>query len=327
MADIFICYRRDDSGAGQAGRLYDRLRNHFGHNRVFFDIDSLQFGDNFVEKIQGVLGRCAVALVVIGRDWLVRDEHNRIRLKNNNDYVRLEIAMALKRQGTKVIPVRVHGGKMPAKRDLPADLAPLLEHHGPELRDVSWDRDVQSLIRRLERIVGKPGGKAAGESGTKPPRKGSSPPRKSAGTSGRKGKKSAATPEKARENPSGSRPAAKAPAKQSPGSGRKKKPVTKHTGDPKPRGTASKTATKSGTPTGAGKSARPTKTQGGPASPGGSRTKSGPAKRIGTGPAPRSGGKANSKPGQSSKPGKAPTGGAKRGTTGRAGRGNTGSSR
>jgi len=326
MADIFICYRRDDSGAGQAGRLYDRLRLHFGQNRVFFDIDNLQFGDNFVQKIQTVLGKCAVVLVVIGRDWLIRDEHNHIRLKNTNDYVRLEIAMALKRQGTKVIPVRVHGGKMPAKRDLPADLAPLLEQHGPELRDISWDRDVQSLIRRLEKIVGKPAGKARGESDTKPARKKSSP-QKSSGTSGRKSKKSPATPERARENPSGSRPTAKTPATQGTGPGRKKKPVAKPASDPKPRGTASKTATKSGTSTSAGKSAQPTKTPGRAASPGRSRTKSGPAKRIGTGSAPRSGGKPNSKPGPSLKSGKPSTGGAKRGNTGRTGRGNTSSSR
>ena len=40
MAKIFISYRRDDS-AGHAGRLYDRLSDHFGLDQVFMDIDTI----------------------------------------------------------------------------------------------------------------------------------------------------------------------------------------------------------------------------------------------------------------------------------------------
>jgi hypothetical protein len=38
VARIFISYRRDDSG-GWAGRLYDRISQHFGRDNVFMDID------------------------------------------------------------------------------------------------------------------------------------------------------------------------------------------------------------------------------------------------------------------------------------------------
>ena len=43
MAKIFLSYRRQDS-AGVAGRIYDRLRAHFGDDAVFMDIDSIPFG-------------------------------------------------------------------------------------------------------------------------------------------------------------------------------------------------------------------------------------------------------------------------------------------
>src|SRR5262245_49568065 len=47
---IFISYRRDDS-AGQAGRLYDRLCEHFGKERVFIDVDTIRPGEDFVHVL------------------------------------------------------------------------------------------------------------------------------------------------------------------------------------------------------------------------------------------------------------------------------------
>ncbi len=43
MAKIFISYRRDDS-SGHAGRLYDRLSDHFGPDQVFMDLDTIKPG-------------------------------------------------------------------------------------------------------------------------------------------------------------------------------------------------------------------------------------------------------------------------------------------
>ncbi len=41
MPRIFISYRRDDSAA-HAGRLYDRLIDHFDQQSVFMDVDTIQ---------------------------------------------------------------------------------------------------------------------------------------------------------------------------------------------------------------------------------------------------------------------------------------------
>jgi hypothetical protein len=45
---IFISYRRDDS-AGTAGRLHDRLAERFGQKNLFFDVDNVPAGTDFVE--------------------------------------------------------------------------------------------------------------------------------------------------------------------------------------------------------------------------------------------------------------------------------------
>ena len=66
MPGIFISYRRDDS-AGYAGRLLDHLSGHFGHERVFMDVDDIEAGTDFVEAIEQAVGSCDVLIALIGR--------------------------------------------------------------------------------------------------------------------------------------------------------------------------------------------------------------------------------------------------------------------
>jgi hypothetical protein len=51
MAFIFLSYRREDSIA-YAGRLHDRLAEHFGAQNVFMDVDTLETGVDFVDILQ-----------------------------------------------------------------------------------------------------------------------------------------------------------------------------------------------------------------------------------------------------------------------------------
>lgn len=59
MSGIFISYRREDTIA-YAGRLYDRLSAHFGHERVFMDVDTLDLGVDFVDAIRQTVAACDV---------------------------------------------------------------------------------------------------------------------------------------------------------------------------------------------------------------------------------------------------------------------------
>ena len=69
MPKIFLSYRRQDS-AGVAGRIFDRLRAHFGDNAVVMDVDTIPFGVNFQEYLNAEVARCDVLLAVIGPKWL-----------------------------------------------------------------------------------------------------------------------------------------------------------------------------------------------------------------------------------------------------------------
>ena len=92
---ILISYRREDSAA-YAGRLADRLREHFGRDNVFVDIDTIRPGDDFVEVIERSLGSCTAVVALIGRSWLdLKDAAGQRRLDGTADYVRMEIAKAL----------------------------------------------------------------------------------------------------------------------------------------------------------------------------------------------------------------------------------------
>ena len=77
---IFISYRRDDS-AGFAGRLFDRLADQFGRDRVFMDVDTIAPGHDFAADIESALAECDACVVLIGRNWLtIKDAGGRPRL-------------------------------------------------------------------------------------------------------------------------------------------------------------------------------------------------------------------------------------------------------
>jgi hypothetical protein len=149
---LFISYRRDES-AGHTGRIADRFTEHFGKDRVFRDIDSIEPGLDFAEAIESAIGSSGVMLAVIGRNWLTAtDAAGRKRLQDPHDYVRMEIAAALQRN-MRVIPVLVQEASMPDTDELPEDLAPLTRRNAYELHDSSWGDDVGRLISALERVL------------------------------------------------------------------------------------------------------------------------------------------------------------------------------
>ena len=88
---VFISYRREDSG-GFAGRIYDRLTSRLGRENVFFDVDAIPPGQDFVDVLSERVGKCDALLAVIGKHWVVSaDSENRRRLDDPQDFVRIEI--------------------------------------------------------------------------------------------------------------------------------------------------------------------------------------------------------------------------------------------
>ena len=152
MARIFLSYRRDDS-SGYAGRLYDRLCQHFGRDNLFMDIDTISPGSDFVEAIKDAVGSYDVLLAVIGRQWLTStDPRGQRRLDNPEDFVRLEIMTALARN-IRVIPVLVGGATMPHPTELPAVLQALARCQALVVGDHFYP-DVDHLIAEVGGVHG-----------------------------------------------------------------------------------------------------------------------------------------------------------------------------
>jgi TIR domain len=149
---IFISYRRDDSAAF-AGRIYDRLESHLGSNYIFMDVDKIDYGVDFIDAIEKSVGSCDALIAVIGRNWLSSaDKEGRRRLDNPEDFVRIEIATALKR-GVRVIPALADGAIMPRSTELPEELRLLARRHALEIRHDRFKDDCKRLIAALERAL------------------------------------------------------------------------------------------------------------------------------------------------------------------------------
>jgi hypothetical protein len=150
---IFISYRRED-GAAQAGRIADLLGHEFGPDHVFMDVDAIALGVDFVEVINVEVAKCDVLLALIGRNWLeARNEAGERVLDNPDDFVRLEIAAALKRQ-IPVIPILVDGAKIPPANRLPEELQGLARRNALDLRNASFRADMDKLVRQLKTSKG-----------------------------------------------------------------------------------------------------------------------------------------------------------------------------
>ena len=147
---IFISYRREDTAANALG-IGQYLEHRFGRKNVFIDVD-MRAGTKFPDVLQQRLAECKVLLALIGPGWLsARDEQGCRRLDNSDDWVRLEIAHALKRNIT-VIPVRVNGATLPAKEGLPNDIRGLLDHQAVSVTTTGFRNEMAGLARDIRAI-------------------------------------------------------------------------------------------------------------------------------------------------------------------------------
>lgn len=153
---IFISYRRADSRHSARG-LYTRLTDTFDKAAVFFDVESIDLGVNFPERLSLAVGRAAVVLAVIGDQWqetLLKKPPKTKRV----DYVRAELKLAGERlasgEALLLLPVMIDGGKgfdpdawpPPLKKDLSA----LGKANGVTFDDGSWEADYQRLVTKIK---------------------------------------------------------------------------------------------------------------------------------------------------------------------------------
>ena len=149
---IAISYRRSDS-QDITGQIFDRLRQHFGKDSVFRDIDNIRPGIDFRVQISEALRTTDVLLVVVGPKWFGRAKGADSRIDNKADPVRIEVETALQRD-IPVIPVLVGNTKMPTTAQLPDGLKDFAYRHAVTVdggRD--FDHHLEGLIRALDGIL------------------------------------------------------------------------------------------------------------------------------------------------------------------------------
>jgi hypothetical protein len=153
MAKVFISYRRDDS-KWPALLIHERLKVIFGGNVLFFDVATLDPGDEFEERIMETLNQIDVLIAIIGTEWLtITQDSKKRRLDNPDDILRREIAIALKRN-IRVIPVLVDGATMPKEEELPDDLKPLAKRNECRINHMSFDYDMGKLVNSIGKTLG-----------------------------------------------------------------------------------------------------------------------------------------------------------------------------
>lgn len=144
-ASIFISYRRRESSK-DARAVYERLRQNFGDDRVFMDLEGIRLGEDFVDRLESQLQECGVLVALVGRNWLGADRKTgKFKLHDDNDFVRIEIRTALRRN-IRVLPVLLDGAKMPDSRLLPRELRKFSRTQAGTLKYNTFDADIDRLI-------------------------------------------------------------------------------------------------------------------------------------------------------------------------------------
>lgn len=144
---VFISYRRGDSDV-ITQKLYSDFKLRYGEDRLYFDLVGSRIGFDFGQRIINAMNESAVILVIIGSAW---SESFR-RREAENDWVRFEVANALKQDAVwRVIPVLAEA-EMPTAKELPASVARIASRQAVPLSRMAneWGPGLRVLHREID---------------------------------------------------------------------------------------------------------------------------------------------------------------------------------
>lgn len=147
MTKIFISYRRDDSIA-YVGRMRDYLEKVYDKSEIFQDISYLKGGDDYATIIKNTINKCECCIVVIGPDWHKVKKNGKLRINDPDDFLQMEISLALK-YNKKIVPVLVGNAKMPDKKELIPPLKGITKFTAIDLSNERFSFDMKSLISSI----------------------------------------------------------------------------------------------------------------------------------------------------------------------------------
>ncbi|MBR4473810.1 MAG: substrate-binding domain-containing protein [Oscillospiraceae bacterium] len=145
MADIFISYRRD-GGDMAAMHIYQALKER-GYD-LFYDVEVLRSG-KFNEALLKQIQSCKDFIIVLS-------PHALDRCEDKNDWVRQEIAEAIKEKKN-IIPVMMNGFQFP--ENLPEDINELRFHAGLTSSTEYFQESINRLCNRFLTVKPRKKGK------------------------------------------------------------------------------------------------------------------------------------------------------------------------
>jgi len=143
---IFISYRRNTQ-AGYAGRLYEILHEQFN---VFFDTDTIEYGEPFEKRIEQEVKSSNILLFLLDQESINEFQNKK---SNEKDYVRFELEIAYT-HNLHIIPILLNNAQMPHANDLPKSLSFLPRLNAFSIRHDSFKRDVNALILSISNRYG-----------------------------------------------------------------------------------------------------------------------------------------------------------------------------
>ncbi len=165
---IFISYRRQDT-SGYALAIHREIMEKVPSADATIDASFLKPGARWRDEIRKRASSCDIALVIVGRDWLVGRDGER-KIDDESDPVRAELELFLSRPEAEIIPIFVDGAKMPSARELPDAVRELHGRHGLEIHHATYGQNIDELIELLTvRATQRGAGPAAGPRPDLPP--------------------------------------------------------------------------------------------------------------------------------------------------------------
>jgi len=143
---IFLSYRRDDAAA-QTLALRFELETRLRAVQVFLDT-RIQAGNKWPEEIQKALSRAKVVIAVIGQAWTGPPTEPR-RIDNSDDWVHQEVALALKRKGSFILPILIDGATWETIK-LPDPIKELATRESLELKLRAWETGIDKITETLK---------------------------------------------------------------------------------------------------------------------------------------------------------------------------------
>lgn len=170
MPRVFLSFRKADS-RWMRDRLYQALAERFGPAEIFKSGESIPAGADFGGILRRQAAECELMLVLIGPAWLdIRDDDGKQLLDRPHDWVRVEIATAM-RAGNRVVPVLLGDTAMlPDASALPFEIADLARLQFIRVPETHLADELDRLCADVEALLPDLGKGSAAPSGPAPDR-------------------------------------------------------------------------------------------------------------------------------------------------------------